>query len=385
MKLDYGRIFLLGFGFFGISLVWSIYNSYVPVFLAKGFALPAAMVGFIMTLDNIAALFIQPVIGVVSDATRTPIGRRMPYLLIGAPIAAIAFALVPLGRSLPLFMGTIIVMLLAMSVFRTPTIALMPDITPSPLRSKANGVINLMGGLGALLAFFVGAKLYDMGRPAPFWVSSVVLVLAILVVFWKIKEPKEYTEKAADAPANLRKDLRVVWAEGGSSALSLLLAIFFWFLGYTAIEAFFTLYGVEVLKIKESSAAFMLGFLALTFLVFAIPSGFIATRFGRRPTIIIGLAIMLASTLVPFFMPSTAVVQIILVTAGFGWALININSLPMVVDISTESLLGTFTGLYYLFSTLAAIAGPTVAGTMIQNTGNNYSTLFLMAPACMAM
>ncbi len=240
MKLDYGKTFLLGFGFFGISLVWSIYNSYVPVFLARDFGLAAGMVGVVMTLDNIAALFIMPLIGVASDATRTRIGRRMPYLLIGAPIAAIAFLFVPLANSLTLLMASIIVMLLAMAVFRTPTVALMPDITPSPLRSKANAVINVMGGIAALLAFFVGSKLYDMGRPIPFWISAVRLVLAVLIVVWKIKEPKEYTEAAAEKVSPFR-DLKQVWTEGGSSAMFLLGAIFFWFLGYAAIEAFFTL------------------------------------------------------------------------------------------------------------------------------------------------
>jgi len=187
-RLDYKKTFLLGFGFLGVSLLWLLYNSYVPIFLQAGnpafenqgtmtvgFGLSAAMAGLIMTLDNIAAFFIQPVIGVLSDRTRTRFGRRMPYILIGVPVAAIAFALIPvavnqippelsgqidqLGGQLAFFMVAIGVMLLAMATFRTPVIALMPDITPSPLRSKANGVINLMGGVGALLATFGGAVL----------------------------------------------------------------------------------------------------------------------------------------------------------------------------------------------------------------------------------
>lgn len=380
MKLDYGKTFLLGFGFFGISLLWSIYNSYVPVFLSRDFGLAAGMVGVVMTFDNIAALFIQPLIGVTSDATRTRIGRRMPYLLIGAPIAALAFVFVPLANNLPLFMAIIIVVLLAMAVFRTPTVALMPDITPSPLRSKANAVINVMGGVAALLAFFVGSKLYDLGKPVPFWVASVLLVLAVLIVVWKIKEPKEYTTAAAEKVSPFR-DLKQVWAQGGTSAVLLLGAIFFWFFGYNAVETFFTLYGVNVLGIKESAASFMLGYMAVTFLIFAIPSGFIATRFGRRPTIMAGILVMILALAAGAMAPNATVITIVLVTAGLGWALININSLPMVVDIASDALVGTFTGLYYLASTLAAIGGPIVAGSLIEASGNNYNLVFVMAPA----
>jgi MFS family permease len=382
MRLDYPKTFLLGFGFFGISLLWSIYNSYVPVFLARDFGLAAGAVGVVMTLDNIAALFIQPLVGMASDATRTRLGRRMPYLLIGAPVAALGFAVVPLAPTLPLLMASIIVVLLAMAVFRTPTIALMPDITPSPLRSKANAVINVMGGLAALLAFFVGSKLYDMGRPVPFWVSSVLLVLAVAIVVWRIKEPREYTESTAEKVSPF-KDLRQVAREGGMSAVLLLGAIFFWFLGYTAIEAFFTLYGVNVLGIKESAASFMLGYMALTFLVLAIPAGFIATRFGRKPTIMAGILIMIAALSVAAVLPNVTIITLVLVATGVGWALININSLPMVVDIASDALVGTFTGLYYLASTLSAIVGPIVAGGLIQASGDNYNLVFVMAPVCL--
>lgn len=336
MKLDYGKMTLLGFGFFGVSLIWSIYNSYVPVFLERDFLLSATAVGFVMTFDNIAALFIQPWIGALSDRTRTRIGRRMPYIILGAPIAAIAFALIPFATTLPFFMVTIIIMLLAMAVFRTPVIALMPDIVPSPLRSKANGVINLMGGVGAILAFFVGARLYDMGRPVPFIIFAVVLVLAIALVFWRIKEPRE-----APAPpsqeAGVLTNLRIILTERDKSAILILLAIFAWFVGFNVIETFFTLYGVNVLNIKESAASLTLGFLALMFVIFALPSGFIATRFGRKITILSGLALLGLLLAAIRFLPPASQVQVLfavaglqftllhllMMLAGVGWALIN--------------------------------------------------------------
>lgn len=393
MKLNYGKTAILGFGFFGISLLWSIYNSYVPVFLEKDFLLSATLVGFVMTFDNIAALLIQPWIGALSDRTHTSIGRRMPFIIAGAPIAAIAFALIPWVNLLPLFMAVIIIMLLAMAIFRTPVIALMPDITPSPLRSKANGVINLMGGIGAILAFFVGAKLYDMGRPVPFIAVAIVLILAIAIVFWRIKEPKE-TPEPPSREAGVFANLRIILADRDKSALLILLAIFAWFVGFNVIETFFTLYGVNVLKIKESAASLMLGFLSVTFVLFAVPSGFIATRFGRKGTILTGLAILGTLLLLIRILPPTTqmqtlitlaglqitVMHLIMMLAGIAWACININSLPMVVDIAPQDRIGTYTGLYYFFSTLAAILGPWMGGVLTDLMGRDYSMIFTIAP-----
>ena len=148
-KFNYGKIFLLGFGFFGVSVIWGVYNAFVPVFLSQTFNLAPAVFGFFMTLDNIAALFIQPPVGAWSDRLRTPIGRRMPFILIGAPVGALAFGLIPLAAVLPLFVACTSTLLLSMAFWRTPVVALMPDITPSPYRSQANGIINFMGGVGA--------------------------------------------------------------------------------------------------------------------------------------------------------------------------------------------------------------------------------------------
>ncbi len=162
MRLNYSKTFLLGFGFFASSLMWATYNAFVPLFLANKFDLDVRWIGFFMTLDNIAALFIQPPVGAWSDRLRTPIGRRMPFILIGAPIAAGAFSLIPLASVLPLFSACTISMLLSMALWRTPVVALMPDITPSKFRSQANGIINLMGGLGAIIATLGGAVLFKI-------------------------------------------------------------------------------------------------------------------------------------------------------------------------------------------------------------------------------
>ena len=159
MKFNYGKIFLLGFGFFGVSVIWGVYNAFVPLFLANKFLLSPAWIGFFMTLDNIAALLIQPPVGAWSDRLRTPIGRRMPFILIGAPIGAIVFGIIPLVAVLPLFVACTSTLLISMAFWRTPVVALMPDITPSPKRSQANGVINFMGGVGSIISFLGGSAL----------------------------------------------------------------------------------------------------------------------------------------------------------------------------------------------------------------------------------
>jgi MFS family permease len=407
MRFNYGKIFLLGFGFFGISIIWGVYNAFVPVFLAEKFQLDVRWIGFFMTLDNIAALLIQPPVGAWSDRLRTPIGRRMPFILIGAPIGAIAFGFIPVAALLPLFVTCTSTLLLSMAFWRTPAIALMPDITPSQYRSQANGIINLMGGVGAILSFLVGARLYELNPAYPFWMGSVLVIVAGLLVFAFIKEPKEFAS-SAQAPS-MWKSLVEVVGDTDKSALRILLAIFFWFLGYTAIEAFFNLYAINHLGITEANGTRLLGELSFIFVIFAIPAGYIGSRFGRRRTIITGIIVMGLVLLAIYFLPPATLLKplsalpllgivpaagakavlvvlgALMMVAGAGWALININSLPMVVDMTDATRLGTFTGLYYLFSTLSAIVGPNSNGWIISLTGNNYNSIMIVAPIFMVV
>lgn len=396
MKFNYGKIFLLGFGFLGVSVIWGVYNAFVPIFLADKFGLSPVFIGFFMTLDNIAALFIQPPVGAWSDRLRTPIGRRLPFILIGAPIGALAFGLIPLAAILPLFVACTSTLLLSMAFWRTPVVALMPDITPSQYRSQANGVINFMGGLGAIISFLGGAALYKLNPIFPFWMGSALVILAAALVLIIIREPKDY-EKAEKQPGMLAS-LKEVWADKDKSAMRLFLAIFFWFLGYTAIEAFFTLYAKNHLGLNEADGSRLLGHLSLFFVLFALVAGMIGGKIGRRKTImsgilLLGILISIMYVLPPAILTSVLtklpvlgtipVISLFLMAAGIAWALININSLPMVVDLVEDARIGTYTGLYYLFSTLSAIAGPNVIGWIVQLTGMNYNSIMLVAPVFM--
>jgi maltose/moltooligosaccharide transporter len=382
MKFNYGRIFLLGFGFFGVSVIWTVYNAFVPLFLANKFNLAPALIGFFMTLDNIAAIFIQPPVGAWSDRLRTPMGRRMPFILIGAPVGALVFGVIPLASALPVFVACTSTLLLSMAFWRTPVVALMPDITPSQYRSQANGIINL-----------VGSTLYEINIAFPFWMGSVLVILAAVLVFIFIKEPKEY--ETGEKEPNMFESLRELTASGDKSGIRILWAIFFWFLAYTGIEAFLTLYATRYVGIPEGDAGRLLGHIGLFFVIFAFPAGLLGSRIGRRLTISAGIILMALLIFGLFLLPPATlstlitrlpvlgnirVVSLFLMPAGMAWALININSLPMVVDMTTAARIGTFTGLYYLFSTFSAIVGPNLNGLLVQLSGERYNFMMLISP-----
>jgi maltose/moltooligosaccharide transporter len=392
-KFNYGKIFLLGFGFFGVSVIWTVYNAFVPLFLANKFGLAPVWIGFFMTLDNIAALFIQPPVGSWSDRLRTKLGRRMPFILIGAPIGAIAFGFIPMAAILPLFVACTSTLLLSMAFWRTPVIALMADITPSPNRSQANGIINLMGGLGTIIASLVGSTLYEQNVNYPFWMGSVLVIVAASLVLILIREPKQFEDP--EKQPNFFQSLREVATDNDKSGLRILLAIFFWFLAYTGIEAFLTLYATKRLGIPEGDAGRMTGHMGIFFVLFAIIAGILGSRIGRRVTISIGIVLMAILILFIAILPANFLtteivklpalgmirtVNLFLMGAGIAWSFININSLPMVVDLTTAARIGTFTGLYYLFSTFSAIVGPNLNGLIVQLSGNNYNTMMFVGP-----
>ena len=404
-RLNYGKTFLLGFGFFGISVIWGVYNAFVPIFLSEKFHLSPIVVGFFMTLDNIAALFIQPFASAWSDRLRSPLGRRIPFILIGAPISAVAFGLIPIAAVLPLFVACTSTLLLSAAFWRTPVVALMPDITPSKFRSQANGVINFMGGVGAIVALQTGGILYKMNPSFPFWLGSGLVIAGALVVYLFIEEPKDYEQ--SEIQPGILASLREVATNADKSGLRILFAIFFWFIGFSAVDTFFTLYAKHHLGLDVGDGATLLSVLPLFFVLFSIPSGLIAGKIGRRTTISIGLvtislmlillyvtpAIALLTAIAPLPIVGIPLVEggarmltlagVLLIITGAAWAFVNINSLPMIVDLTTAARIGTFTGLYYLFSTLSAIVGPNLNGWAIQLADNNYNIIMLIAPGFM--
>jgi maltose/moltooligosaccharide transporter len=388
-RFSYGKTFLVGFGFFGISIIWPLFNSLIPPML-EDLGLSAVVVGFIMTWDNIINMFVQPYVGSLSDRTHTRFGRRKPWMMAGAPLAALFFILVPFVREQFVLIALMILGTnVGMALFRAPTIAYLGDLFRPEDRSNANGVINLMGGVASAIALFAGGALYKVGVPLPFIIGSGVMLVAILIVLLWVKEPKVSAEELTqqDQPG-LLDNLRQVTSGPDKSGMMLLGAILFWFVGWNAMEAFFTIYARNVLEIDVGTGTQMLTAFAGTFIIFAIPSGLIATRFGRKPVIITGLVGMFLGLVVGFFIRNPTMLLVILAIMGVLWSLVNINSLPMVYDLGSERSIGAYTGLYYFSSSAAAITGPILGGWTMDLAGHSAIWLFsavFMVLAILAM
>lgn len=387
-KLNYKQLFLIGFGFFSTSIAWSMYNANVPLIL-KNYVSSATLIGLIMSIDNIFAVIFQPIFGALSDKTRTRRGKRMPYILIGLPLCAVLFVFIPATSALWALMAVVICFNFIMSAWRAPVVALMPDVTPPALRSKGNGIINLMGGVGSIIAFLAGGTLLNhFGMEVPFAVTSAVMMLAWCCLFFFVKEPSlpSVTEKVrqkteepaepADRPAlSNKKSLN-------KSLLLILFAIFFWFAGYNAIETFFTTYATEVLGTSDGDASIILAFFSVTLVAAAIPAGIVGTKIGRRRTILIGIVGLLIVFPVMYLIGDVTAAKILMLFGGAFWAFININSLPMVVEIGNDSI-GKYTGYYYFFSASAAIVSPSLFG-FIKDITQNFNSLFVYSAVCFA-
>lgn len=333
-----------------------------------------------MTIDNFFAIIFLPVFGALSDKTNTRYGRRMPFLLIGIPLSALAFFLIPIARNnLVTLMLSVIALNFFMSIYRAPTVALMPDFTPPPLRSKANGIINFMGGIGASVAFLLGGVLFGISDILPFVTGSGILIITIIVMYMFVKEPAAPEEAA---PSEEEGEGEEEASKGQTlSLIFLLLAIFFWFSGFNAIETFFSTYGEVVLNIDKGMASFMLLTVSLLFLIFAIPAGMIAGRLGRKNTILVGIIIMGACYFSLIFIVNITAMFVILAVAGISWALININSYPMVVEMTTNKRIGKYTGYYYFFSMLASIISPILYGGLKDRFSDEI--MFIYSIICM--
>jgi MFS family permease len=305
-------------------------------------------------------------------------------LILGAPIAAIFFILVPFVReNFVLIALAILGTNVGMALFRSPTIAYLGDLFEPAERSKANGVINLMGGVGGALALFGGGALYNLGVPLPFIAGAGVMLLAVLVVLLAVEEHiPAAKEESEDAKLGIWENIKLATKQGGRSGWFLLGAIFSWFVAWNAMEAFFTLYARNILGIEVGTGTQMLTAFAALLILFAIPSGLIATKFGRKPTILVGLAGMFAGLVLGYFIRDTTPLLITLAVMGIFWAFININSFPMVYDLGGKEFIGAYTGLYYFAASAAAITGPILAGQLIDLTDHSriwiFSAVFIL-------
>ena len=393
------KIALLGMGLFAAQFAWVVYNTYVPIFLqtgapgfgapgislSHGFGLNAVQTGILMTLDNIAALILQPLSGMISDYTHTRFGRRLPYLLVGMPLAALGMFCIPLAVESPLavFIACLLTMVIAMAIWRAPLFALMADLTPSAWRTQANGILNLMAGLGGVLAFGIGSLLYAVYQPFPFWFTALLLMTLCFVILWKLREPAlppaETMHSKTGFFQHLGQWFSAFTPPRRKSLVFLILAVFCYMVGFHPLEAFFSSYGVTALKLSEANSGLVLSAAYITFILFAVPAGMLAAKIGRKPAVLCGLALFAVVQLLAFFNPVVPTMVALMALGGLAWALIDINAFPMVLDTS-PSADGTAAGMYFIATTLAATVGPILSGWLIDLSGRNYSMIFIIGP-----
>lgn len=381
MKLNTRQTILVGFAFMSICAMWQVYDSIVPLILKNTFNLNDAVSGVIMAMDNVLALFLLPVFGTLSDKTNTKIGRRMPYITVGTILAVIFLMILPIAdrlRLLWMFVLALGLVLLSMSSYRSPAVALMPDVTPKPLRSKANAIINLSGTLGGIIMLAaIAIMVPDSDKPdyLPLFAFTAVFMLACLLILrLTINEPKlaarmkeqsrefDIPDEDGEADAGGKMDPRVK-----KSFYLLLASIFLWFMGYNAVITWFSKYANVYWGLTGGSFAYTLIIAQAAAVVAYIPAGLIATRFGRRKTILGGVAMLaVAFGSCVFFKTFGGIIFFFFVLAGFGWAAINVNSYPMIVEMSKGASIGKYTGYYYTASQSAQIITPILSGFVLE-------------------
>ena len=389
MKLNYRRTLLIGLAFLSISAFWQMYDTLIPLILRDTFHIGDAASGWIMAADNILALFMLPLFGRLSDRTDTRLGRRMPYIAGGTCLAvvlmvALTRADVP-GR-FPVFIALLGLLLIAMGTYRSPAVALMPDVTPKPLRSKANAVINLMGALGAVYALaairlLVGTHADGRANYAPvFFAVAGLMAVSVLLMMWRIDENALRQENEADAPAGdggrLPRDMM-------RSLVLILCSVALWYMGYNAVTTAYSKYFTRMWG-DLSGAATCLMIATVGAVASYIPVGIISSKIGRKRMILIGVAILaLCFALTGMVKTFGFHIYALFVVIGFAWAAINVNSYPMVVEISRAGDVGKYTGYYYTFSMAAQILTPILSGWLLEHVG--YHTLFPYAAACVGL
>lgn len=401
MKLNYKRTLLIGFAFMSILSFWQFYDNEVPKILTYHFGLGETFTGVIMAFDNILALFLLPMFGTLSDKADTRIGKRMPFILVGTALSVIFFNsmiyVAHVSYNLQLFIFFLLMLLVSMGIYRSPAISLMPELTPAVHRSEANAIINLMGTLGAVYTLIMIKVLLKSSENmaetnyVPLMIAiALFMVVTVLILFFTINEKKLMTKvregvenfDGEDARELEGEDQEEAYMNAGKltkdvfrSLTLLLISVFLWFTAYNAVTTAFSRYVTEVWGLRDGAYADCLMVALISAVLAYIPMGFLATKIGRKKTILLGITLMSICYLAAALMKNySAVLNIFFALIGIGWAGINVNSYPMVVGMGKSSVIGKYTGLYYSFSMAAQVFTPIFSGFLLEHV--SYKTLF---------
>ena len=374
-KFSYAKIWWIGFGFLGVQLAFTTYNAFLPL-MYRAFIESRALIGLLMGTDNLIGLLLIPVVGAWSDRVNSPLGRRLPFVLVALPVAALTFLAIPFASAmLWALILTEILFTTAMHSYRGPVISLMPDHTPPEKRSAANGIINLMGGVGTLIAFGGLSLIYDIDPRLTFGIGAVILLLTLVIVFKKADRHPPYIDNSPVESKNpireAARGIRVLFRPAYLGQLLVLAAMLSYFIGFAGLDAMFPIYGVETLGLTEGRAAFILTAFAGSFLIFALLAGWSGTRMGKVPTMLLGLAIVPVLFLGVIPVRDPLIISAIFVVAGFAWALVNVQAMPLIADLGGRDRVGFYIGLYYIFTMFGQMIGPFVLGSAMDLMGNH--------------
>ena len=413
MKLNYKRTVLIGLAFLSICAFWQMYDSIIPLILQNTFGIGETLTGAIMAADNVLAIFLLPLFGALSDKADTRFGKRMPFIVTGTVLAVIFLMLLPIADrqvNVVLFIVSLFALLVSMGLYRSPAVALMPDLTPNKLRSKGNAIINLMGAVGGVYTLIMIKLLVGKGdRPdyMPLFVSvAALMVISVGILVITISEKKIEAKVAAEIKAyedstglkveteDTIEEEQLLEAEKNSSDENkgktvkmqmppevkrsmafLLTSIFLWFTAYNAVTTAFSRYTKVVWHLEGGGFADCLMVATVAAILSYVPIGNLAGRIGRKKTILVGIVLMSICYFAAIFVGQYhGLVNVAFAVIGIGWAAINVNSYPMIVEMSKGSDIGKFTGTYYTFSMAAQILTPILSGFLLENV--SYRTLF---------
>ena len=383
MKLRYGRTFFIGLAFMSICAFWQLYDNIIPLILKNTFGFGDTLTGTIMALDNVLAIFLLPFFGALSDRVNSRYGKRTPFIVIGTALAVVFSIFLPiadLAGNLVLFVVMLGLVLVSMATYRSPAVALMPDLTPKPQRSKANAIINLMGTVGAVFTLLM-IKLLIANEPKPnympvFLAIAIFMVVCVVVLLITIREKKLAAHIEVDDEIEEKESTGAKLApEVKKSLIFLLVSVFLWFTAYNAVTTAFSRYAFEVWGLSGGDFADCLMVATISAVISYIPIGFLSEKFGRKKVIIVGIILMILSyTSGALFVEYSDLLNIVFAITGIGWAAINVNSYPMVVQMSSGGDIGKYTGFYYTFSMAAQIFTPIFSGSLLEHV--SYRTLF---------
>lgn len=402
-SLDWRRTLLVTLPFAGALAFWQSYDGIIPLILRDTFHVGDTLAGAIMALDNVCALFLLPLFGSISDRCHSRLGRRTPFIIIGSLLAALLIPLLAAADrlvNLPMFFCALCLLLVVLSSYRSPCVALMPDVTPRPIRAKADAFNSLMAAAaGIVVLVSISLTVPDVEHPSylpVFLIVSglIVLCTAVFVLFFREKKAVDEMHRESIA---MRIPVEEIDAseEGGKekesdptvrkSLIAILLCVFFYFMASNAVTSAFSKYASQVWGAGGGSFANFQLVATLVTLISYMPMAALSCRIGRKITTYIGIGLMCLGGLCIFLTQGySPMIYVWVSISGIGMGTVATTIYPMIMEVASERTTGRYTGYYYTASMSAQIITPILSGAVMEFIGYRYLYLYAIACAILA-